>query len=74
MARGVFRGYVIDCRFAEIPLPGGIYYNKDTGEYCNKFSDEKVRVGACGDCCWIGAMGAEILTELLEYHPSYSVF
>ncbi|KAF4698194.1 hypothetical protein FOZ63_014462 [Perkinsus olseni] len=28
-------------RFAEIPLPGGVYYDKEKGEYCNRFSDDK---------------------------------
>ncbi|KAF4758595.1 hypothetical protein FOZ63_008943, partial [Perkinsus olseni] len=28
-------------RFAEIPMPGGVYYDKEKGEYCSRFSDEK---------------------------------
>ncbi|KAF4717493.1 hypothetical protein FOZ62_012148, partial [Perkinsus olseni] len=34
-------GMWASCRFAEIPLPGGVYYDKEKGEYCNRFSDEK---------------------------------
>ncbi|KAF4665676.1 hypothetical protein FOL47_004478 [Perkinsus chesapeaki] len=34
-------GIWASCRFSEIPLPGGIYYDKEKGEYRNKFTNEK---------------------------------